>query len=140
MIFPYGEVKVPGKWTNTKRNDVSGQYFFAGRDSTTLAIALQPWNRYEFSYNNAGVTPHNFVRKFYEWDADYLAEHTNGQQKILIENKEKNYLIWNLSNDQDLNSYYLFGLKGKTAYNIMVISKKWDEEKKVTFLEHLFDK
>ncbi|HEY8937246.1 MAG TPA: hypothetical protein VIM65_18600 [Cyclobacteriaceae bacterium] len=138
MIFPYGEVKVPGKWTKTRENAVSGQYFFIGQDSTRIAIALQPWNKYEFSNNRPEITPDNFVRKFYEWDANYLKEQTKGQLRILRENKEKNYLIWNLSGGQSLNDYFLFGLKGKTAYNLNVATDKWDEERKVNFLEQLY--
>ena len=103
-----------------------------------MAIALQPWDKYEFSHNNSEVTPDNFVRKFYEWDANYLKEQTNGQLKILTENQEKNYLIWNLKNERGLNDYYLFGLKDKTAHSLKVTTAKWDEEKKVKFLERLF--
>lgn len=138
MIFPYGEVKVPGKWTKTRENAVSGQYFFIGQDSARIAIALQPWDKYEFSHNNPEVTPDNFVKKFYEWDANYLKERTNGQIRILTENKEKNYLVWNLKSERSGNDYFLFGLKGKTAYNLNVKTDKWDEEKKTSFLERLF--
>lgn len=138
MIFPYGEVKVPGKWTKTSENAVSGQYFFIGQDSSRIAIALQPWDKYEFSHNNPDVTPDNFVKKFYEWDANYMKEQTNGLIKILAENREKNYLVWNLKSERSGNDYYLFGLKGKTAYNLNVKTDKWDEDKKVNFLERLF--
>lgn len=138
MIFPYGEVKVPGKWTKTKANSVSGQYFFVGPDSARIAISLQQWDKYEFSHNNPSVTPGNFVRKFYEWDANYLQEKTNGQLKILVENQERNYLVWSLTGGQSSDDYFLFGLKGKVAYNLYVTTEKWGEDKKVSFLEGLF--
>ena len=138
MIFPYGEIKVPGKWTKTRENAVSGQYFFIGQDSTRIAIALQPWDKYEFSHNNPEVTTDNFVRKFYEWDAKYLKEQTGGQLRILKENKQNGYLIWNLSSGIKPQDYFLFGLKGKVAYNLNVTTDKWDEEKKINFLERLF--
>ena len=79
------------------------------------------------------------MRKFYEWDANYLKELYKGQLKILTENKEKNYLVWNIASGQhQVNEYFLFGLKGKIAYNLSVTCDKWDEEKKVKFLEQLF--
>jgi hypothetical protein len=136
-IFPYGNVKVPGKWTKTSYNNVSGQYFFIGPDSVRIAIALQPWDKYEFSHGNPEVTPENFVRKFYEWDANYLKTKINGQVKVLVENREKNYIVWNLQG-QRTNEYFLFGLKGKSAYNLYVTTSNWDESRKVGFLERLF--
>jgi hypothetical protein len=138
MIFPYGEVKIPGRWTKTMEHPVSGQYFFIGQDSVRIAIALQPWDKYEFSNNNPEITPDNFVRKFYEWDANYLKEQTNGQLRILTENKGKNYLIWNIKSERSGDDYFLFGLKGKTAYNLKVKTDKWGEETKISFLERLF--
>src|SRR5688572_29081812 len=72
VISPYGVIKIPGKWTKTRENDVSGQNFFIGQDSAEIAIALVLWNNYEFSHNNPEVTPDNFVRKYFEWDANYL--------------------------------------------------------------------
>ena len=138
MIFPYGEVKIPGKWTKTKENAVSGQYSFIGADSVRIAVALQPWDNYEFSHNNPEVNPDNFVKKFYEWDAKYLKEQTGGQLRIVKEDKQKGYLIWNLSNGPIPQDYFLFGLKGKIAHNLSIISDKWDEDRKVKFLEQLY--
>jgi hypothetical protein len=137
-IFPYGVVKVPGKWKKTSENDVSGQHFFVGQDSVKIAIALQPWDEFEFSNNNPQITPHNFVTKFYEWDANYLKELTKGRVRIVKENKAKNYLIWNLTKGSDLNDYFLFGLKNKIAYNLNVTNDKWDEDRKIRFLEGLY--
>ena len=78
------------------------------------------------------------MRKFYEWDANYLKEQTGGQLRILTENKEKNYLVWTLNSKRGGNDFLLFGLKGKTAYNLNVKTDKWDEDKKTNFLERLF--
>ncbi|KOY86301.1 hypothetical protein AD998_09235 [bacterium 336/3] len=136
-IFPHGVVRVPGKWVKKKKYEVSEQYFYVGKDSVSIAIALQQWNKYEFSYNNPEVTPENFVRKFYEWDANYLKEKTNGQLRLIKENKEKQYLVWNLNSELG-NDYFLFGLKGKTAYNLNIKTKKWNEEEKIAFLEKVF--
>ena len=138
-VSPLGDVKIPGKWTKTRENEVSGQHFFVGPDSVEIAIALVVWDAYEFAHNNRAVTRDNFVKRFYEWEGTHLREKANGQLKIVKEGKDKNYLIWNLRNEQGLNVYFLFGLKGKTAYNLNVKTPKWDEEKKIKFLERLFN-
>jgi hypothetical protein len=137
MILPYGSVKVPGKWVKTSENSISGQHFFIGADSVRIAVALQPWDRYEFSYKNPEVTPDNFVKKFYEWEADYFKKQTNGEIDLVIENQEKNYLIWSIV-APTLDEHYLFGLKGKTAFSLKVVADKWDEQKKVDFLTGLY--
>jgi len=88
--------------------------------------------------DNPQVTQANFVRKFYEWDANYLKEQTNGQLKIVKESKDMNFLIWNLTSEIKLSHYFLFGLKGKIAYNLYVKTDKWNEDKKVKFLELMY--
>ena len=138
LIYPYGEVKVPGKWRKTREYQISGQHFFLNKDSISLAVALQPWDKFEFSANNPDITSENFVQKFYEWDAFYMKDVSDGELKILKENQEKNYLIWNLSNNRGLNEYFLFGLKGKIAFNINISTELWDEQKKIDFLETVY--
>ena len=136
MIFPYGEVKVPGKWTKTRYNTVSHQYFFKGPDSVTLAIDLNKWNQYEF-YNET-VTLDNFVKTFFEWEASYMREQTGGEIKVLKEDKEKNFIIWSIKKQPDIDSYFLFGLKAKTSFNLYVTSAKWSEETKIELLEKVY--
>lgn len=34
--------------------------------------------------------------------------------------------------------YFLFGLKDKTAFNLLVVTPKWDEKKKVELLEEIY--
>src|SRR5690606_824847 len=109
MIFPYGQVTIPGKWRQTRYSPISGQYFFSRGDATQFAVALQPWDQYEFSQDNPEVNRENFVRKFYEWDGSYLKEGTKGQLRIIDENKEKNYLLWSLKKGDGSNDYFLYG-------------------------------
>lgn len=139
-LSPYGVVKIPGKWLKTRESNVSGQHFFISqdKDSVTVAVAFMLWNRYEFSYNNPQVTPENFVKKFYEWDATYLQKKTNSELRIVKEDKEKNYIIWSLSHKNMSQDYFLYGLKGKIAHNFLVETNKWDEDTKIKFLEKLY--
>jgi hypothetical protein len=135
-IFPYGVIKVPGKWTKTRESTVSHQHFFIGPDSVTFAVALNSWDNYEF-YNHQ-ITPDTFVKTFYEWDANYLKEKTNGKVRIVKEDKARNFIIWNLTSAPEVNDYFLFGLKGKIAYNLYIGSDNWDETKQVEMLEKIY--
>ncbi len=85
------------------------------------------------------MTGAEFVKAYYEWDANYWKQQTKGQLKTIKENEEKNYLIWNLLRDPDVDSYFLFGLKNKTSFNLYVSSDKWDERKKVELLEKIYN-
>ena len=135
-ISPLGKVKVPGKWIETRENEVSGQHFFVGPDSVQIAIALTPWDAYEFSHNNRDVTRDNFLKRFYEWEADNIRQDAKGQPKIIKESNS--YIIWIVKKDLGPDTYVLFGLKGKTAYNLYVKTDRWDELRKIDFLERLF--
>ena len=137
MIFPYGQIKIPGKWTKTSYNSSSRQYFFSNADSVTFAVALNPWDKYEFY--KQGMTPNNFVKAYYDWDANYWQQQTKGQLRILRENSDKNYITWNLTKEPNINSYFLFGLKNKIAFNLYVTSNKWDESRKVELLEKIYN-
>lgn len=137
MIFPYGQIKIPGKWTKTSYNSSSRQYFFTNTDSVTFAVALNPWDKYEFY--KQGMTPNQFVKAYYDWDANYWQQQTKGQLKILKENTDKNYITWNLTKEPDVDSYFLFGLKNSTAFNLYVTSDKWNESKKVELLEKIYN-
>lgn len=137
-LTPFGVVEIPGKWRKTRESDVSGQHFFVGTDSVTLAIALNLWDRYEFSYNNPQITRENFVRAFYDWDATYVSSRSNSRARVVKEDKEQNYLVWSLRDDQRRNDYFLFGLKGQVAYSFYISSDSWNDQRQVMFLEEMF--
>lgn len=136
-MLPYGGVKLPGKWIKTRESSISNQYFFIGPDSTIFAVALNPWNKYEFV--NSQTTHQNFVKQFYEWDANYLKQQHNGEIRIIKEDKTKNFILWNIKNSQGLNDYFLFGLKGQIAYNLYVGSDTWSELSTIEWLEKIYE-
>jgi len=140
VISPYGQLKIPGKWTVTSKNTSSNQYFFVDNDSVKIAVALQPWDKFEFSNNDTDVTLDNFVTRFYVWDSNYLSERTGGKPFILKEDRTRRYLIWRLTRENGTSEYFLFGLHGTIAYNLYVVTDKWDEKKKIDFLEKLYNK
>lgn len=136
-ILPFGQVKISGKWVNTSYDNVSRQYFFRSTDSVTFAVALNPLDGYEF-YKKEMKTE-EFVKAFYEWESNYFQQQYNGQLRVLKDDTAKNAIIWNISKEPNIDSYFLFGLKGRTAYNLYVSTNKWDEKKKVEFLEKIYN-
>lgn len=137
VISPYGQIKILGKWTKTNYNGSSRQHFFQSADSVTFAVSLNSWDKYGFY--KQGMTPNEFVRSFYEWDSNYWQQQTKGELKLIKENSDRNYIIWNLIKEPNVDSYFLFGLKRNTAFNLYISSDKWDESKKIDLLERIYN-
>lgn len=136
MMFPYGSVTLPGKWTETHYNNVSGQQFFRNADSVEFAVALNSWNRYEFY--RQGMTAMEFVKAFYEWESVYFQEQTGCQVKIVKDAGDRDMILWNIRRDPTINTYYLFGLRNKIVYNLSIKTRTWDEETIAAFLEKAY--
>lgn len=137
VIFPYGQTVIPGKWTKTGYNKISRQYFFKNDDSVIFAVALNYWDKYGFY--KAEMTPGEFVKAFYEWDAGYLKEQLKAETRLIKEDKERNFIIWGLEKAPDIDGCFLFGLKNKTVYNIYVDTGKWNETEKIALLEKIYN-
>lgn len=135
-IFPYGAIKIPGQWKKTHESNISQQYFFTGPDSVTFAVALNPWDGFEFS--GPQVTKENFLRSFYEWDSNYLREQTRGKVELIKEDKVANFIIWSLKKPVGRPEIFLFGVKGETAYNLYFASDVWETSKQVDLLESIY--
>lgn len=134
VVVPYGNISLPGKWTKTSYNDVSRQHFFSNGDSTTVAVAKQPREKYPFYA--AGQSDPQFVTAFKDWEADYWR--TNGMLVSMIEDRSSDGLVvLNVSGDRG-NATILFGSKNNYAYNLSVVTKRWDEPQVKKFLLDLF--
>lgn len=136
LHFPHGSVSLPGKWKEQRYNASSGQHFFVNEDSVVVAVAIGPWNKYEFYTPQLDEAA--FIDKYYEWDSQYLTDKFHGQRAILKRDSSRNYLLWRLWTDSAINSYFLFGVRHKTAYSIHVSTEKWSENQKVEFLESVY--
>ena len=136
MIFPLGQVNLPGKWLKGRYNEVSHQRFFTNGDSAHFAVALNYWDNYEFYTKE--ITPAAFPHAFYEWESTYFEKQLNAKSKLIKEDKEKNFIIWNVTG-KDFNTYFLFGLKNTTAYNLSIDAEKWSEMKKIGLLESIYN-
>lgn len=101
-LLPYGNINIPGEWTKTSYNGVSKQHFFVDKDSTSIAIAKNPQEKYPFF--SEGLTEKAFSRKFFEWEKQYYE--TKG-----FEIKEKisgdEYIIWTATGN-NANSVFLY--------------------------------
>jgi len=135
IIVPYGNVDIPGKWTKDNYIQISRQQYFINSDSTTLAIAKNPKQKYPF-YSDT-KTDFELVKDFYKWDADYWV----GQglkESNLKENKEKNYVVWKVFGNK-IENIFLYGLKNGLIINYMISTDSWNEIKIIDFLEQLYN-
>jgi len=135
IILPYGNINIPDRWKKTDYNPVSKQYFFRNSDSTTIAIAKNPKEKYPFY--KADQSDKIFIAEFVKWDAEYW-EKQGMENKILTDNSDQGYTTWQVLKN-DVNTILLFGLKKGLVYNFSVTSATWIDKKKEEFLIQLFN-
>ncbi|MFD1467232.1 hypothetical protein ACFQ48_03270 [Hymenobacter caeli] len=137
ILFPYGNMVLPDKWTKISFNQVSRQHFFKNADSTTVGVAKNPKSKYPFYAANQ--TEEEFTTAFVKWDANYWAK--KGLKTEIINDQSNNgFIIWRVSdaNKKEVNNIFLFGSKNGLAYNLSGTSKVWTDEKIQTFLIKIF--
>ncbi len=140
FVMPYGTVSIPGKWNKKHYNSVSRQQFFTNSDSVEIALAIGD-NKYEFNPNGA-VTGFEFVKAFYEWDANYFVESHGLNTSLIEEDSVNHYLIWRLFGDKKpgkFDTYFLIGEKKGTVSSFSItLTDKWSTPEKIKFLKELF--
>ncbi|MBF4470017.1 hypothetical protein [Flavobacterium sp. HJJ] len=130
-----GDVKIPGKWMQLNTEDDSGQTYLKNKEGIIIAVAQNPKKSYPFFKSN--VTDFENVTSFYVWDSNYWKENNFKTDKIK-ENSKLEYIIWKY-NDKKLDNVFLFGSVKDNFINLLVYTNSWDENKKVVFLEKLFE-
>lgn len=130
-----GDVKIPGKWEQLNSSDVSGQTFLKNSDGIVIAVAQNPKKAYPSFKSNASDFEN--VKLFYVWDSDYMKENKFKTDKIK-ENSKSEYIIWKY-NDNKLDNIFLFGSLKDNFINLLVYTNSWDEDKKVLFLENIYE-
>jgi hypothetical protein len=136
MVFPYGQVNLPGKWEKGAYNNIARQQFFHNQDSVIVAVSFGPCDKYEF--NKDGVLKgYEFVEAFYKWDSDYFI--SNGlESKLLESDKSKNCILYRVFG-KGFDTYFLIGEKNGMANNYSIqATDKWTENEKIQFLKSLF--
>ena len=140
MVFPYGQVSIPGKWERTQYNSVAHQQFFTNSDSITITITFATTDKYEF--NKDGTKKNfEFVKAFYEWESEYFATY-NLDFEIIESDSTNNFIIWRLYGsykDANFNTYFLIGEKNGFVKNYSVMTtEKWETEQKIDFLKNMY--
>ena len=136
MKFPFGSVSLPGKWTRTTYNAVSGQYNFTNTDSVSVAVALNRAAQYPFYKKE--MTADQFVQAMYEWDSDYLTQKINGKDTVITRDTVNHFITWRITNGEGINNHNLFGYENGVVFTVMVATEKWPDEKKVKFAETVY--
>jgi hypothetical protein len=135
-LLPYGNIIFPNKWDKTNYNNISKQHFFTNNDSTTIAVAKSPREKYPFYKPNQ--TDKEFVSEFVKWDGDYCK--SQGLTVKTINDKSDNgFIVWQVIGDNNkINTIFIFGSKNKFAYNFSGTSEKWTEDAIQEFLIKLY--
>jgi hypothetical protein len=143
FVLPYGSVSIPGKWEMSDYNSVSGQQFLTNNDSIRIAIAFNRFDKYEFNADGS-KKGYEFVKAFYDWDSKFFVDSYSLQGRILEGDSINNYIlyqIYGLTNGVKIDTYFLIGEKNGNVNNLSVmITDKWNEDKKKEFLKKLFIK
>ena len=136
-LLPYGGFVIPDKWTKTSYNEVSKQHYFHNTDSTTIALAKNPKEKYPFY--KSGQSDKDFLTAFTSWESEHFK--TQGAIITIIDDQpDKGYILWSAAVPAEgVSTIYLYGLKSKYAYNLSAYSKTWSNEKMQDFLVKLFD-
>jgi hypothetical protein len=137
--FPLGSLSIPGKWTKVSYNQVSTQHNFENADSVWTAVAINQARSYSFYKNN--MTANQTVKEFYEWDSKYLADEIQGTRNIIALDTINQFIIWQLTADNDkykLNNHYLFGSENGIIFSIFISTEKWTDEQKIEFLKTVY--
>lgn len=130
-----GDVKIPGNWQQLNTVNDSGQTYLKNNEGVIIAIAQNPKKAYPFFKSNKSDFEN--VKLFYAWDSDYMKESKFKTDKIK-ENSKSEYIIWKY-NDGKLENVFLFGSAKDNFLNLLVCTTVWKEDKKVLFLENLYE-
>ncbi len=127
----YGVVRIPGLWVKFSYEKESRQHFLKNDEGVILGVALTPMKLYPFyssSKNNSEI-----VSEFFKWEFDYRVSAGFNSSK-LKENTTDNYIIWKFT-EKKVDNVFLYGIKSDLLTNYLVYTDKWDEQKKIDFLE-----
>jgi mannosyltransferase OCH1-like enzyme len=136
FVIPLGSVSLSGKWTKGQYNSSARQQWFSNQDSVSTAIAFTPCNKYEFYTPN--LKDLNFLMKFYEWESKFYSQQLKTDSKIIESDSTKNYIIWRLYDNKNIDTYFLYGFNKCSVHNYSVASYKWTDNEKVNFLRNLY--
>jgi hypothetical protein len=137
--FPYGSLSLPGQWTKTSLNQVSGQQNFESKDSLSTALLINQASSYPFYVK--GMTSNEFVKAFYEWDSKYFIDNIKANCSIIKQDTVNHFIIWQIiaHNDKyNVENQYLFGCENGLVFTIFAPTRKLTFEQKIDFMETVY--
>jgi hypothetical protein len=138
MVFPYGQVAIPGKWERTNYNQVARQQFFVNTDSVTISITFGTYNKYEFNQDGS-KEGFSFLQAFYEWESAYFKTYNLNTETVETDNNS--FIVWRVFGNYkntEWDTYFLTGERKGFVKNFAVMkTKKWTTGQKVDCLKKM---
>lgn len=138
-VLPFGSVAFPGKWRKAYYYHISRQQNFIQGDSLKTAISINMASRYPFYKQE--FSENRMAREMYEWDSQYLVERAGGERVIVKDDTVNHFIVWKLTAGSDRPRgapIYLFGSQRGIIYNLSIVTDRWDEDRKLRFLEDMY--
>jgi hypothetical protein len=136
FVFPLGSVSLPGRWIKERHFSPAGQQWFSNKDSIKVAIAFMPCDKYEFY--KPDLKDQQFLVKFYEWESSFYSKQMKTESKIIESDSTKNYIIWELFDNKNIDTYFLFGFNKCAVHNYSISGYKWEANEKIDLLRALY--
>ena len=130
----YGVVRIPGLWMKFSYEKVSGQHFLKNDEGVILGVALNTMKSY--SFYSPTKSKNEIISEFFKWEYDYRVGAGFKCSKIK-ENTTDNYIVWKFT-EKMIDNVFLYGTKSDLLTNFLVYTDKWDEQKKIDFLEKFY--
>ena len=127
----YGIVRIPGLWVKFRYEKESRQHFLKNDEGVIIGVALTPMKLYPFY--SPSKSRSDIVSAFFKWEFDYRVGAGFKSSKIK-ENTTEKYIIWKFT-EKLIDNVSLYGIKSDLLTNYLVYTDKWDEHKKIDFLE-----
>ena len=140
MVFPFGSLSLPGKWTKTAYNKISGQQNFKNKDSLGTALLINRNSGYSFYTKE--MSPNKFVKAMYQWDSDYFSSQFKGNCKILKQDTINHYIIWQITADNEKNKFdnvYLFGSENGIVFTVRAPIENVTLSQKIEFVQTVYE-
>ena len=130
----YGVVRIPGIWMKFNYEKESKQHFLKSEDGVIIGVALTPMKLYPFYSSSKKKS--EIVTDFFKWEYDYRVSAGFKCSKIK-DNTTENYIVWKFT-EKGIDNVFLYGAKSNLLSNFLVYTDKWDEQKKIDFLEKFY--
>lgn len=130
----YGVVRIPGLWMKFSYEKESKQHFLKNDEGIIIGVALTPMKLYPFYSSSKNKS--EIIADFFKWEYDFRVSAGFKCSKIK-DNKTENYIIWKFT-EKEIDNVFLYGTKSDLLSNFLVYTDKWDEQKKIDFLEKFY--